>query len=43
MKWKGLNIGLDRFSGVYLGVLFVIVFSLLSSQFFHLSTFPVIA
>jgi ribose transport system permease protein len=43
MKWKGLNIGLDRFSGVYLGVLFVIVFSLLSSQFFHLSTFHVIA
>ena len=43
MKWKGLSIGLDRFSGVYLGVLFVIVFSLLSSQFFHLSTFHVIA
>lgn len=43
MKWKGLNIGLDRFSGVYLGVLFIIVFSLLSSQFLHLSTFHVIA
>jgi ribose transport system permease protein len=43
MKWKGLSIGLDRFSGVYLGVLFVVVFSLLSSQFFRLSTFHVIA
>jgi ribose transport system permease protein len=38
-----VNFGLDRFSGVYLGVLFIVVFSLLSSQFFHMSTFHVIA
>ena len=43
MKTKGLNFGLDRFSGVYLGALFIIVFSLLSSQFLHFSTFHVIA
>ena len=43
MKFKGLNFGLDRFSGVYLGVLFIVVFSLLTPQFLHLSTFHVIA
>jgi ribose transport system permease protein len=43
MKRRVLNFGLDRFSGVYLGVLFIIVFSLLGSQFFNLSTFHVVA
>jgi ribose transport system permease protein len=43
MKSRVLNLGLDRFSGVYLGVLFIIVFSVLSEQFFSLATFHVIA
>jgi len=43
MSKKRLNLGLDRFSGVYLGILFIIVFSLLSSQFFNMATFHVIA
>jgi ribose transport system permease protein len=43
MKTRGLNLGMDRFSGVYLGALFVVVFSLLSSQFLNLATFHVIA
>jgi ribose transport system permease protein len=37
------NFGLDRFSALYLAAIFVVVFSLLSNQFFTLSTFQIIA
>jgi ribose transport system permease protein len=43
MKRKMPRLGLDRFSGIYLGIIFVIGFSLLTSQFFEMSTAHVIA
>ena len=43
MQKRRFNLGLDRFSGVYLGVIFIIGFSLLTNQFFHIATAHVIA
>jgi ribose transport system permease protein len=43
MRTPRFNFGLDRFSGIYLGVVFIIGFSLLTNQFFHIATAHVIA
>lgn len=43
MRKPRFNFGLDRFSGIYLGVIFIIGFSLLTNQFFHIATAHVIA
>lgn len=41
---KGLpNLGMDRFSGIYLGVIFVVVFSIASPLFLTMSTFHLLA
>jgi ribose transport system permease protein len=43
MRRRHFSLGLDRFSGIYLGVVFIIGFSLLTNQFFNITTAHVIA